>query len=102
MPIYAIGFMSIDPDHLPQHVVETNFETLNTIADETGGRVFAVHDPAELKEAINVIDDELRFQYMIGYYPSVRSPAGEFRTVHLEAGKRQEVRTRTGYYTQPE
>jgi Ca-activated chloride channel family protein len=98
VPIYAIGFMSLDPDHLPKETVETNFETLNTISDETGGRVFAVHDPAELKEAINIIDDELRFQYMIGYYPSERGGRDEFRTVHLEAGKRREVRTRTGYY----
>ncbi len=101
VPIYAIGFMSVDPDHLPKNTVETNFQTLNTIADETGGRVFAVHDPAELKEAIQTIDTELRFQYMIGYYPKQAAAAGEFRRVQLEAGKRHAVRTRSGYYTKP-
>ena len=101
VPIYAIGFMSVDPDHLPKSVVKTNFEALNTIAEETGGRVFAVHDPAELKEAINTIDDELRFQYMIGYYPSEIGSAGEFRRVQLEAGRRLAVRTRSGYYAKP-
>ncbi len=101
VPIYAIGFMSVDPDHLPKGTVETNFMTLNTIADETGGRVFAVHDPAELKEAINTIDDELRFQYMIGYYPPKYGNQREFRRVQLEAGKRLDVRTRSGYYTAP-
>ncbi|TDI49233.1 MAG: VWA domain-containing protein [Acidobacteria bacterium] len=101
VPIYAIGFMSVDPAHLPKSVVKTNFETLNTIATETGGRVFAVHDPAELKEAINTIDDELRFQYLIGYYPSAMGSEGEFRRVQLEVGKRLAVRTRSGYYTKP-
>lgn len=101
VPIYAIGFMSVDPDHLPKDVVETNFQTLRTIAEETGGRVFAVHDPAELKEAVNTIDDELRFQYMIGYYPSEHGGDGEFRRVQLEAGKRHAVRTRSGYYVKP-
>lgn len=101
VPIYAIGFMSVDPDHLPKDVVETNFQTLTTIAEETGGRVFAVHDPAELKEAVNTIDDELRFQYMIGYYPSEIGGEGEFRRVQLEAGKRHAVRTRSGYYVKP-
>jgi len=101
VPIYAIGFMSVDPDHLPKNTVKTNFKTLTTIAEETGGRVFAVHDPAELKEAINTINDELRFQYMIGYYPSETASAGEFRRVQLEVGKRLAVRTRSGYYTKP-
>lgn len=98
VPIYAIGFMSVDPDHLPKAVVESNFETLRTIAEETGGRVFGLHDPDDLKEAINAIDDELRFQYMIGYYPDESGTAGEFRRVLLDAGKRRDVRTRTGYY----
>lgn len=101
VPIYAIGFMSVDPDHLPKNTVETNFRTLRMIADETGGRVFAVHDPAELKEAINTIDDELRFQYMIGYYPSEIGNEGEFRRVQLEVSKRLAVRTRSGYYAKP-
>jgi Ca-activated chloride channel family protein len=101
VPIYAVGFISVDPDHLPKSVVETNFETLRTIADETGGRVFAVHDPAELKEAVNTIDDELRFQYMIGYYPSEIGNEGEFRRVQLEVGKHLAVRTRSGYYARP-
>jgi len=101
VPIYAIGFMSVDPDHLPKNTVETNFKTLRTIAEETGGRVFAVHDPAELKEAINTIDNELRFQYMIGYYPAKAANEGEFRRVQLEVGKHLAVRTRSGYYTKP-
>jgi len=101
VPIYAIGFMSVDPDHLPKNAIETNFQTMRTIADETGGRVFAVHDPAELKEAINTIDDELRFQYMIGYYPPKAGNEREFRRVQLETRSRLDVRTRSGYYTEP-
>ncbi len=101
VPIYAIGFLSVDPDHLSPDVLETHFETLRTLAEETGGRVFAVHDPSELKEAVNAIDNELRFQYVIGYYPSEKGAEGEFRRVQLEVGKRLAVRTRTGYYSEP-
>jgi len=97
VPIYTIGFLSVNPKHLPKGTVEMDLQALRSISDETGGRIFAVHDPDELKEAVNLIDDELRFQYVIGYYPDSLAQPGEFRRLQLEGPQRLAIRTRSGY-----
>lgn len=97
VPIYTIGFLSVNPKHRPKGAVETDLLALQSISDETGGRIFAVHDPDDLKEAVNLIDDELRFQYMIGYYPDSIAQPGEFRRLQLEGPHRLAIRTRSGY-----
>ena len=99
VPIYTVGFLSVAPRMLPKGTTEANLESMTRIAEGTGGKVFPVSDPVELKEAITYIEDELRFQYVIGYYPSRKEVDGEFRAIKLEASrKRWNVRTRSGYY----
>ena len=64
--------------------------------------MFAVHDPAELKEAVASVDRELRHQYVIGYYPEPGRFDGGFHEIRLETKKRSRVvRTRSGYYGIP-
>lgn len=101
VPVYSVGFLSV-PEHSLPREARTNLYVLEQIAIETGGRLFKVHDPADLKEAIAAIESELRFQYVIGYYPTNRTADGKFRRVRLElANDRLEVRTRRGYYAVP-
>ena len=103
VPIYTIGFLSVPANHLPKGALARKLEILDHATGETGGRLFPVYDPAELKEAIAFIDDELRFQYVIGYYPSHMDSTGEFRRIRIVAHKRNwTVRTRSGYYDEPE
>jgi VWFA-related protein len=102
VPIYTIGFLSVPATHLPKGTLQQKLEILTKATEETGGRLFPVYDPSELKEAIAYIDGELRFQYVIGYYPSDNELDGSFRRIRLLASKnRWKVRTRSGYYATP-
>jgi Ca-activated chloride channel family protein len=102
VPIYTIGFATVPRQLLRRGEVQTNLQVLGALSSETGGALFAVNDPDELKEAIARIHEELRYQYVIGYTPSRRVLDGAFRRVRLEPRKRGlEIRTRTGYYAVP-
>jgi VWFA-related protein len=105
VPIYTIGFLSVPPSMLPKATVGARLETLGKFSEETGGWIFPVYDPAELKEAVAALDSELRYQYLIGYHPVVglkSSDPGKFRRVRLEvAQRRATVRTRSGYFAEP-
>ena len=69
---------------------------------ETGGRLFDIGDPDELKDAVLEIQHELRFQYVIGYHPMRQTWDGAFRRVKVELDRKGlQVRTRRGYYAEP-
>ncbi len=103
VPIYTVGFSSLPRELLPlQQELATNFSVLTRFSDETGGSLFAVHDPDELKEAVVRIDQELRLQYLIGYSPTRTVWNGAYRRIQLETRKgRYQVHTRNGYYATP-
>ena len=73
---------------------------LKFMADSTGGRTFLPSLGAELDRAFNDIIDELRTQYMIGFYPHDVPPSKErFHKLALTV-RRPELRVsaRNGYY----
>lgn len=102
VPIYTLGFSAI-PAHLRDKTAPSpGFEVLKHFSDETGGSLFAVHDPDELKEAVVRINTELRYQYLIGYHPAEARWDGRFREIKLETTRsRYLVKTRKGYYATP-
>lgn len=98
VPVYTIGFLTLDEAVLEPGTVTTNLEVLAAVSDETGGRLFAVRDPDDLKEAVNRLDEELRFQYVLGYHARENGDPG-FRRVQVEVDRRRvRVQTRAGYY----
>jgi Ca-activated chloride channel homolog len=102
VPIYTIGFTSVSEEMLPKEKRGTDLEILRYVSNETGGRIFSVQDPEELKDAVIVVDEELRHQYLIGYYPPWTRPDGRFHTLRVVTeNKGHHVRTRTGYYATP-
>jgi VWFA-related protein len=102
VPIFTIGFLAVPESRLPKGTIIANLEMMRTVSKETGGRVFAVHDPDDLKEAVNALENELRFQYLIGYYPTRKRDDGQFHRIRVETHKRRHrVRARTGYYATP-
>lgn len=102
VPIYTIGFLSTPPSMLPKRSLAERLSALQQFSEETGGRLFPVYDPAELKEAVAALDAELRHQYVIGYSPMRSGSDGAFHSIRLEASpKRLTVRTRSGYYDEP-
>jgi len=102
VPIYTIGFASLADGILPKGQTENSLVVLRRFATETGGHLFVVRDPDDLKEAVLRIQNEMRFQYVIGYYPSRTLWDGTFRKIKLNTAKsRLTVRTRSGYYANP-
>lgn len=99
VPIYSVGFTAM-PDKLRlQGSVDQDLRLPATFSRETGGLLFQVHDPDEVKEAAATILGEIRFQYLVGYYPTSRAWDGRFRRIELEARRDSlQVRTRNGYY----
>jgi VWFA-related protein len=69
------------------------------VADDTGGRVINVHNEKTLEKAFDEISEELRLQYVIGYYPTNEKRDGTFRKIKVEVTHPDvKVLARRGYY----
>jgi Ca-activated chloride channel family protein len=102
VPIYPIGLSSLPPKLLARGSKQTVHRILELFAEETGGRLFTVFRPGELKAAAGKVERELRTAYMIGYYPTRQRWDGSFRRIKLICTRRGvHVRTRRGYYSRP-
>jgi len=103
VPIFTVGFSTLPwEDRKKAKDLGFNMAVLQLFADQTGGAMFVVQDPDEMKEAVSRISTELRHQYLIGYSPGLARWDGRFRAVQLLARNgRYVVRTRKGYYANP-
>jgi Ca-activated chloride channel family protein len=77
---------------------------LITLAQETGGKYYYA-DATSLDRTFAQLSEDLRTQYLLGYYPSNRSSSG-FRSISVKlrgpsTGEGYVVRHRPGYYPQP-
>ena len=74
---------------------------LVTLAEQTGGKSFYV-DAGGLDEAFKRVSDDLRTQYLIGYYPHNQEPGRNFHRLNVTIPRATKdafnVRYRTGYY----
>ena len=74
---------------------------LVTLAEQTGGKSFYV-DAGGLDEAFRKVSDDLRTQYLIGYYPHNQEPGRNFHRLNVTIPRATKdafnVRYRTGYY----
>lgn len=103
VPIFTVGFTTLPwEDRKKAKDLGFNMAVLQMFADQTGGALFVVRDPDEMKEAVSRISTDLRHQYLIGYSPGLARWDGRFRSVQLVARDgRYVVRTRKGYYATP-
>ena len=74
------------------------------LSEDTGGRYYYATSTAQLDTAFRKISDELRTQYLLGYYPAQHTSFSEFRRIQVNvAGVADapafKVRHRAGYYT---
>ena len=73
------------------------------MAEDTGGKYYYVSDPKDLEPAFARVSDDLRTQYLLGYYAPPDAGEGAFRTIKVRLkdpalrGK-YELRYRVGYY----
>jgi len=74
---------------------------LITLAEQTGGKYFYANTGG-LDKAFQQVSEDLRTQYLLGYYPGKQPPGVEFHRIHVTvpraAAEAFEIRYRTGYY----
>jgi Ca-activated chloride channel family protein len=75
---------------------------LQTITDTTGGAMFFPESAQELPVIFDRIDNELRTQYRLAYYPNPRGPANTYRTIEVKVLPGYTARHRTTYLTGPQ
>ena len=69
------------------------------MAEDTGGRVIDVHNEKSLEKAFDEISEELRSQYVLGYYPLNLKRDGGFRKIQVTVNRPDvKVLARKGYY----
>ncbi len=71
---------------------------LKEIADRSGGQVYRADNVGALPQAFAAIADELRTQYLLGYYPTNRDHDGAYRKIQVKALRKDvAIRARPGY-----
>jgi Ca-activated chloride channel family protein len=98
--VYAIGMFDRYATRLEEKKGPLQ---LDEVISVTGGRVFSVHDAVGLSRAVTQISDELRNQYVLGYYPSDRIRDGKWRRIKIRLAKsasqeKLRVYAKKGYY----
>lgn len=94
--IYAIGIGGRDG---------VDKDSLRELSEKTGGRAFFPKKGADLYEAFEEIERELRTQYMIAYSSSNKRRDGSYRRITIEITdpelrkQKLSVRHRPGYYS---
>jgi len=77
---------------------------LITLAEQTGGKSFYADDGG-LDTAFKKVSDDLRTQYLLGYYPQHQEPGRTFHRVQVTVPRAAEqafnIRHKAGYYTDP-
>lgn len=73
------------------------------MTEDTGGKYYYVADPKDLEPAFQHVSDDLRTQYLLGYYAPERGGDASFRRIKVMltpgAGREgDELRYRTGYF----
>jgi Ca-activated chloride channel family protein len=75
---------------------------LITLSEQTGGKYFYV-EAGGLDKAFAQVSDDLRTQYLIGYYPHNQLPGATFHrltvTIPRAAPEAFNIRNKTGYYS---
>jgi Ca-activated chloride channel family protein len=75
------------------------------MSHDTGGKYYYAESIIRLDQAFHQISDELRNQYLLGYYPSQRLSDSDFRRIEVRVAPADAnntqlfVRHRSGYYT---
>lgn len=74
------------------------------LSDDSGGRYYYVDQTEDLAQIFSEVSDDLRAQYLLGYYSNRPSSEPEFRTIDVELNDANRatgltVRHRKGYYT---
>lgn len=92
VPIYADAGRNTGGEH-----------ALIQLSEDTGGKYYYVSDAKDLGPAFEHVSDDLRTQYLLGYYSPKRGKDASFRQIKVRMADeslrgKYELRYRTGYY----
>jgi Ca-activated chloride channel homolog len=92
VPIYADAGRNTAGEH-----------ALIQMAQDTGGKYYYVVDPKDLEPAFRHVSDDLRTQYLLGYYAPRRGKDDSYRTIKVRMADaalqgKYDLRYRAGYY----
>jgi len=74
-----------------------NFDTMNMLADRTGGRAF--YNTNDIKSAVRHAIDDSRVTYVLSYYPNDIIWDGHFHEIKVQVKRPStEIRYRRGYF----
>lgn len=100
--IYAIGIEGRGQYGGNVFNQDVDKKTLQTLCEETGGRLFVPKNENEYFQAFRQIEDDLRQQYILSYSPSNDSQDGKFRNITIKVNRKDskelKVLCRRGYY----
>ena len=71
------------------------------MAEDTGGKYYYVEDPQDLEPALAHVSDDLRTQYVLGYYAPHGGGDSSFRKIKVrmkDPVMKYQMRYRSGYY----
>ena len=97
--VYSIIIVPIEAD-AGRNVGGEN--ALIQLSEGTGGKHYYAASTGQMDAAFRQVSDELRTQYLIGYYPKRKLSDSDFRRIEVtltKPGLDYKVRHRTGYYT---
>jgi Ca-activated chloride channel homolog len=98
IPVYPLGMTSSAFDTLTaEEKRELSVSTLQLLARSSGGRIFLVPAGEDLTPLVQMVDSELRKEYLLGFAPS---GSGDIRYRAVRVSVRRafaRVRTRGGY-----
>jgi len=92
VPVYADAGRNTGGEH-----------ALIQMSEDTGGKYYYVVDPSDLEPAFQHVSDDLRTQYLLGYYAPDRDGDKAFRRIKVTLadpgrGPGDQLRYRTGYF----
>jgi VWFA-related protein len=95
------SFMKQGPSNPMLNPDNTTFETMDALANGTGGKAF--YNSSDLSSSLRSVIDDSRVTYEIGYYPSEVKWDGTYHRITVESKKPDLlVRARKGYFALPE
>jgi Ca-activated chloride channel homolog len=99
--IYAVGLFTKNDDSREE--IRQGKKALEALTEASGGEAYFPNTVDEVDSICTRIAQDIRSQYMVGYYPANDTKDGAFRAIKVEltgvSGKgKLTVRTRPGYY----
>ncbi len=98
--IESMPMIGGDPSTTPGSMLSTNFDTMQNLAQHTGGLVFASTN--DIGGSVHKAMDDGRVSYMIAYYPTQDNGKEKFHNIKLKVNRPDvSIRYRNGYYAEP-